>query len=58
LISFLFFPFVGFVPCVLPFDVSMADFPLSQVSKARTLMQKVWDTGKPWETLVSGEFFG
>jgi hypothetical protein len=29
-----------------------------QVQRARTLMQKVWDTGKPWETLVSGEFVG
>jgi len=31
---------------------------MTQVHKARTLMQKVWDTGKPWETLVTGEFFG
>jgi hypothetical protein len=30
----------------------------SQVQRGRTLMQKVWDTGKPWETLVSGEFVG
>jgi hypothetical protein len=30
----------------------------TQVNKARSLMQKVWDTGKPWESLVSGEFFG
>lgn len=29
-----------------------------QVQKARTLMQTSWETGKPWETLVSGEFFG
>lgn len=31
---------------------------MPHVLKARTLMQKVWDTGKPWETLVAGEFFG
>jgi hypothetical protein len=31
---------------------------MTQVHRARTLMQKVWDTGKPWEALVSGEFFG
>lgn len=29
-----------------------------QVSRAKTLMEEVWDTGKPWESLVSGEFFG
>jgi len=34
------------------------EFGMSQVNKARTLMQKVWNTGKPWETLVSGEFVG
>ncbi|KAF2280749.1 C6 zinc finger domain-containing protein [Westerdykella ornata] len=33
-------------------------FGIAQVRKARSLMQKVWDTGKPWESLVSGEFFG
>ncbi|KAF2652086.1 C6 zinc finger domain-containing protein [Lophiostoma macrostomum CBS 122681] len=33
-------------------------FGMTQVNKARSLMQKVWDTGKPWESLVSGEFFG
>jgi hypothetical protein len=31
---------------------------LSQVHKARTLMERAWETGKPWETLVTGEFFG
>lgn len=31
---------------------------MRHVLKARTLMQKVWETGKPWETLVEGEFFG
>lgn len=29
-----------------------------QVHKARTLIEKVWETGRPWETLVTGEFFG
>ncbi|KAF2749312.1 hypothetical protein M011DRAFT_398582 [Sporormia fimetaria CBS 119925] len=33
-------------------------FGIAQVHKARSLMQKVWDTGKPWESLASGEFFG
>lgn len=28
------------------------------VGRARQLMQTVWDTGRPWETLVDGEFFG
>ncbi|KAL9022537.1 MAG: hypothetical protein Q9185_000247 [Variospora sp. 1 TL-2023] len=31
---------------------------MTQVHKARTLIEKVWETGRPWETLVSGEFFG
>lgn len=31
---------------------------MTQVHKARTLMQKVWDTGKPWETLIAAEFLG
>lgn len=31
---------------------------MQHVGRARALMQTVWDTGKPWETLVSGEFFG
>jgi hypothetical protein len=31
---------------------------MSHVGRARTLMQTVWDTGKPWELLVDGEFFG
>jgi hypothetical protein len=26
--------------------------------KARALMERVWETGKPWETLVAGEFLG
>lgn len=31
---------------------------MTQVHRARTLMERVWETGKPWETLVAGEFFG
>ncbi|KAI1814601.1 fungal-specific transcription factor domain-containing protein [Poronia punctata] len=31
---------------------------ISQVHNARRLMQKAWQTGKPWETLVSTEFIG
>ncbi|CAK4012122.1 Serine threonine kinase [Lecanosticta acicola] len=31
---------------------------MQHVGRARALMQTVWDTGKPWETLVDGEFFG
>ena len=31
----------------------------AQVHKARMVLETVWTTGKPWETLVSeGEFFG
>ncbi|KAF2456685.1 fungal-specific transcription factor domain-containing protein [Lineolata rhizophorae] len=37
---------------------SVEGFGMTHVHRARTLMQKVWDTGKPWETLVTGEFFG
>ncbi|CZT13278.1 related to acriflavine sensitivity control protein ACR-2 [Rhynchosporium agropyri] len=37
---------------------SMEMVGMTQIHKARNLMQKVWDTGKPWETLVAGEFFG
>jgi hypothetical protein len=33
-------------------------FGMTQIDRARSLMRRVWDTGKPWETLVSGEFFG
>jgi Fungal specific transcription factor domain len=33
-------------------------FGMTHVHKARTLMERVWETGKPWETLVAGEFFG
>ncbi|KAL2072683.1 hypothetical protein VTL71DRAFT_12026 [Oculimacula yallundae] len=31
---------------------------MTQIHKARSLMERVWETGKPWETLVAGEFFG
>ncbi|KAK5173328.1 uncharacterized protein LTR77_002009 [Saxophila tyrrhenica] len=31
---------------------------MAQVERARILMEEVWRTGKPWETLVDGEFFG
>ncbi|KAI9728939.1 MAG: hypothetical protein M1828_000024 [Chrysothrix sp. TS-e1954] len=37
---------------------SVEDLGMAQGRKARLLMQKVWETGKPWETLVTGEFFG
>ncbi|KAF1949627.1 hypothetical protein CC80DRAFT_428834 [Byssothecium circinans] len=33
-------------------------FGMTQVKRARGLMQRVWDTGRPWESLVQGEFFG
>jgi hypothetical protein len=33
-------------------------FGMTNIHKARTLMERVWETGKPWETLVAGEFFG
>ncbi|KAK5109828.1 hypothetical protein LTR85_002042 [Meristemomyces frigidus] len=31
---------------------------MQHVGRARVLMQRVWDTGRGWETLVDGEFFG
>ncbi|EOA80749.1 uncharacterized protein SETTUDRAFT_174460 [Exserohilum turcica Et28A] len=31
---------------------------LNQVRKITKLIKSVWETGKPWESLVSGEFFG
>lgn len=37
---------------------SVENFGMTQIHKARALMQQVWDTGKPWESLVSDEFFG
>lgn len=37
---------------------TVASFGMTQVNTAKTLMQQVWATGRPWETLISGEFFG
>ncbi|KAF2133930.1 hypothetical protein P153DRAFT_372457 [Dothidotthia symphoricarpi CBS 119687] len=37
---------------------SVEGFGMTHIHKARSLMQRVWDTGKPWESLVSDEFFG
>jgi hypothetical protein len=37
---------------------SVERYGMTQVHKARTLMERVWKTGKPWETLRTGEFFG
>ncbi|KAI9745682.1 MAG: hypothetical protein M1818_001216 [Claussenomyces sp. TS43310] len=34
------------------------EFGMSQAHKARKLMELVWETGKPWERLVAGEFVG
>ena len=31
---------------------------MMQVGRARTLMEKVWETGQEWESLAQGEFFG
>ncbi|KAF7906784.1 hypothetical protein EAF00_001062 [Botryotinia globosa] len=33
-------------------------YGMTQAHKARRLMEQVWESGKPWETLVGGEFFG
>ncbi|KAH7391962.1 fungal-specific transcription factor domain-containing protein [Pyrenochaeta sp. MPI-SDFR-AT-0127] len=33
-------------------------FGMNHVPKISILLKSVWDTGKPWESLVSGEFFG
>lgn len=37
---------------------SVEGFGMTHTPKVATLLQRVWDTGKPWESLVSGEFFG
>jgi hypothetical protein len=37
---------------------SVEGFGMTNTPKVATLLQTVWDTGKPWESLVSGEFFG
>lgn len=31
---------------------------MAAARRARTLMEKVWETGKPWQKLVAGEFVG
>ncbi|KAK6344070.1 hypothetical protein TWF696_007716 [Orbilia brochopaga] len=31
---------------------------LNQFQRARVLMQRVWDTGSSWQTLINGEFIG
>ncbi|EKG14629.1 hypothetical protein MPH_08102 [Macrophomina phaseolina MS6] len=33
-------------------------FGMSQVQRARELVERVWRTGRPWECEVRGEFFG
>ena len=35
----------------------MEGLGMSTVKKARALMEKVWATGRPWESLVTGDFF-
>ncbi len=37
---------------------SLEGVGMMQVGRARTLMEKVWETGQEWETLAQGEFFG
>ncbi|KAF2092789.1 C6 zinc finger domain-containing protein [Rhizodiscina lignyota] len=37
---------------------SVEAYGMTHVKKARRLMEKVWDTGKPWESMGSDEFFG
>ncbi|KAI1456937.1 hypothetical protein F4805DRAFT_467772 [Annulohypoxylon moriforme] len=38
--------------------VTAENHGMTQIHNARRLMQKVWKTQKPWETLVSTEFIG
>ncbi|KAG9242974.1 fungal-specific transcription factor domain-containing protein [Calycina marina] len=33
-------------------------FGMTQVRRARKLMERTWETGRPWETLVVGDFLG
>lgn len=33
-------------------------FGIAQIERGRRLLERVWETGKPWESLVEGEFFG
>ncbi|ERF75057.1 hypothetical protein EPUS_04839 [Endocarpon pusillum Z07020] len=37
---------------------SLEGVGMMHVARARTLMEKVWETGQDWETLAQGEFFG
>ncbi|KAH7077152.1 fungal-specific transcription factor domain-containing protein [Paraphoma chrysanthemicola] len=37
---------------------SVEGFGMTHTPRIAVLLQSVWDTGKPWESLVSGEFFG
>jgi hypothetical protein len=37
---------------------SIEGWGMAQVEKARVLMEEVWRTEMPWETLVNGDFFG
>ncbi|KAF2201368.1 hypothetical protein GQ43DRAFT_38935 [Delitschia confertaspora ATCC 74209] len=34
------------------------EFGMGQVGRARRLMERVWESGRVWEGLVCGEFFG
>lgn len=38
--------------------VSMEQSGLTQIQRARELMEKVWNSGNPWESLANGEFIG
>ncbi|KAI8629371.1 hypothetical protein F5Y19DRAFT_464547 [Xylariaceae sp. FL1651] len=38
--------------------MSAENHGMTQVHNARRLMQRVWETKKPWETIVSTEFIG
>lgn len=37
---------------------TVESFGMTHMGKAGRLMQRVWDSGKPWESLVSDEFVG
>jgi hypothetical protein len=37
---------------------SVEGFGMTQVKRAKRVMVRVWETGKEWESLVDGEFFG
>jgi hypothetical protein len=38
--------------------LAVEGFGLVQVGRARAIMERVWATGRAWEGLVQGEFFG